>query len=103
MKIVNANRSYHLATRQQQGDIDIALRNVGIIREYADEILRDGDIKGWAEIQETLAWIYIRSEQPSLVETGKKIISDIRANSYVDQKFKDEISQNYERLGITIT
>lgn len=102
IRILNSNKSYHLATRQKQGDIDMALRNVDMIIGYAKELLESGDITGWADIQETLAWIYIRSGQPAKVTLGKSIISDLLNNDYLDQKFKDEISQNYANVGIVI-
>lgn len=95
--LINArsHKAYHLATRKSQEDIEKALNMIKEIEEYSEGLLKDEKIEFWANFTDTVAWIYIRSGDPSNEAKGRNIVNNLLHNRDLHQNIKENIYNNY--------
>lgn len=99
---VKAHRAYHQASRQSADDIRAALGVVDQVTKYANQLLDQKELNRWAEVRETIAWIFIRSGDPQREVEGRIILNDLLRDERISQNIKEEIRQNYLAVRIPI-
>jgi hypothetical protein len=82
--------------------------NSGIIeKEILDQAVslnaKFGEGRGDLYSKDTIAWIFILSEDEDLKEEGKKILKSILVNPTITVAYRKELEENYKKRGIDLT